>query len=438
MSARTFPAGKRVAITGLGMISPIGDDLETIWNHISTGKSGIRPLENLPTDCLPFKSGAEVKSFTGDIADYGPLDKALQRAIKKNMKVMCREIEMGVAAAQKALIHSQQAESHAPERCGCLFGCDYILTRPEEYVDGMRNCLEQTGTTDIQHWPTLGLPKVGPLWLLKYLPNMPNSHVSIYNDFRGPNNSITMREASMGLAVAEAASIIRRGAADLMIVGATGSRVHPLRITHVTMIDRLASECDPPSRMARPFDRTCDGMVLGEGAGAVILESWEMAQARGATIWGEVIGHGSAMFGPSPDGRDYIRMAVRNSLQSAIRSAPNMPRQWHVHAHGIGIPQADQSEALAIGDVLQGLGTIPVTTAKSYTGNLGAGSAALELACSILALKHNALFPILNLNDPMPAVTWSAAQLGQPSGSAFVHSSFTQQGQASSLVIAAA
>ena len=88
MSARTFPAGKRVAITGLGMISPIGDDLETIWNHISTGKSGIRPLENLPTDCLPFKSGAEVKSFTGDIADYGPLDKALQRAIKKNMKVM--------------------------------------------------------------------------------------------------------------------------------------------------------------------------------------------------------------------------------------------------------------------------------------------------------------------------------------------------------------
>ncbi|MEZ6075068.1 MAG: beta-ketoacyl synthase N-terminal-like domain-containing protein [Pirellulaceae bacterium] len=118
----------------------------------------------------------------------------------------------GVAAAQKALAHSGLGAERNPERCGCLFGCDYILTRPEEFADGMRNVREaKGGRFDVADWPQFGLPKVNPLWLLKYLPNMPNSHVSIYNDFRGPNNSLTVREASSNLSLAEAASIIQRG-----------------------------------------------------------------------------------------------------------------------------------------------------------------------------------------------------------------------------------
>ncbi len=206
---------KRVAITGLGLVSPIGSDLDQVWDSLTHSKSGISAIESLPTASLPMQSGGQVKDFTGAIEDYGDLDKSQQRAIKKNMKVMCREIEMGVAAAQKALAHSGLGPERNPERCGCLFGCDYILTRPEEFADGMRNVREaKGGRFDVADWPQFGLPKVNPLWLLKYLPNMPNSHVSIYNDFRGPNNSLTVREASSNLSLAEAASIIQRGAAD--------------------------------------------------------------------------------------------------------------------------------------------------------------------------------------------------------------------------------
>ena len=439
-------ADQRVVITGLGLVSPIGSDLDVVWSSLIEGRSGISEIENLDTSALPFTAGGEVKDFTGAIEGYGPLDKQLQRAIKKNMKVMCREIEMGVAASQKALAHSGLGEDRDPTRCGCLFGCDYILTRPEEYTDGLDSLREKSGADyDIRDWPVHGLGKVNPLWLLKYLPNMPNSHVSIYNDFRGPNNSITMREASMNLSVAEAASIIQRGAADAMLVGATGSRIHPLRTMQAFLTDRLASQRVNPSEMCRPFDQSSDGTVVGEGAGALMLESLASAEARGAKIWGEVIGAGAAMVGPhaAGDTRDYLRMAARTSLAAAIRSAGDrLPEAWHIHAQGMGSPEVDKSEALAIGDDLAEhagaqAGELPVTAAKSYFGNLGAGGAAVELISSLLALQHNQLFEIQNLENLIAEANWKPAQAGQDAGRGFLHSSFTYQGQASSLCIAA-
>ncbi len=433
----------RVVITGLGVVSPIGLDLDTIWSNLTEGRSGIGPIESMPTHSLVVKSAAECKSFKGEIEDYGPLDKVTQRSIKKNMKVMCREIEMGVAAAQKALAHSGLSEARDPERCGCLFGCDYILSRPEEYADGQINCRENTKSNDVADhvdaWPTFGLPKVNPLWLLKYLPNMPNSHVSIYNDFRGPNNAITVREASMHLSLAEATSIIERGAADVMLVGSTGSRIHPLRATHATLIDRLATEQANPASMSRPFDATCDGMVLGEGAGAVMIESLEHAQARGAKIWGEIVASGSAMSGPRSD-RDYMQQATFNSLRVTVeRAAERLGKDWHLHAQGLSDPSVDNSEAAAISQLFQQLGyQVPVTAAKSYFGNLGAGGAAVELICSLLALDRGSLFPILNLNKPLEAVSWKPASAGNKPGQGFVHCSCTMQGQAASIAIVAA
>ncbi|MFO0941306.1 MAG: beta-ketoacyl synthase N-terminal-like domain-containing protein [Pirellulales bacterium] len=438
-------SNKRVVITGLGVVSPIGCDLDTIWSNLTNGKSGITPIAHMPTNALPVKSGAECKSFTGDIEDYGQLDKQTQRAIKKNMKVMCREIEMGVAAAQKALQHSGLGETRDPERCGCLFGCDYILSRPEEYADGMYNC-QQPGNATTQDvagwaaaWPFHGLNKVNPLWLLKYLPNMPNSHVSIYNDFRGPNNALTVREASMHLSVAEAASIIDRGAADVMLVGSTGSRIQPVRATHACLIDRLASEQSDPTMMSRPFDASCDGMVLGEGAAAIMLESLEHAQARGAKIWGEVVGSGSAMSGPHA-GRDFMQQSTFNALRVCVqRATERLGKQWHLHAQGLSDPQVDQSEAAAISKLFDQLGYQgPVTAAKSYFGNLGAGGAGVELICSLLALDRGSLFPILNLKQPMSAAKWPAATIGTNPGKGFVHCSCTMQGQSASIAIVAA
>ena len=438
MSAANTP---RVVITGFGLVSPLGNEPDHVWEKLVAGDSGISPIESLPMEGLPMRSGGEVKDFTGAIEDYGTLDKTLQRAIKKNMKVMCREIEMGVAAAQKALFHSGLTTDRDPDRGGGLFGCDYILTRPEEFADGLINCRNGAGGEwRVADWPTSGLPKVNPLWLLKYLPNMPNSHVSIYNDFRGPNNAITVREASMNLSMAEATSIIQRGAADVMLVGATGSRIHPLRTAHVSLIERLASEQEAdPSRMSRPFDATADGMVLGEGAGAIMLESLEHATARGASIWGEVVGSGSSMVGPTTSRRDYLREALRLAMLATIAEAgPRWSEEHHIHAYGLSDPSVDASEALAIGDVLsdRGLAGTRVTAAKSYFGNLGAGAAAVEIICSLLALKHGQLFPIRNLTHPCEQANWSAAKQGDPAGDLFLHNSLTAQGQAACLAIA--
>ena len=435
----TISTTDRVVITGLGVISPLGCEPESLWQKIQAGNSGIGSLPSLPAPCLPIHFGSEVKDFTGAIEDYGPLDAGLKRSIKKNMKVMCREIEMGVAASQKALVHSGlPLGSHDPDRTGVLFGCDYILTRPEEFSDGIASCRDEHGEFHIERWPTHGLQKVNPLWLLKYLPNMPNSHVAIYNDFRGPNNSLTVREASMSLAVAEAADIINRGRADVMLVGATGTRIHPLRTMHAVLVEDLAGDADDPATMSRPFDASSDGMVLGEGAGAIVLESRRHAEARGAKIWGEIIGAGSAMVGPRGD-RDFLRMAVTTALHKALQQAgQRLPKRWHLHAHGLSCPGTDASEARAIADELSQLGAdgVPVLASKSYFGNLGAGTAAIELILSMLAMEHDALFPIRNLRQLRSEATWRAADSGEPAGEAFAHISYTLQGQASSLVIA--
>jgi len=428
----------RVVITGLGIVSPLGCEPDALWANIQAGRSGIAPLSALPASALPVHFGAEVREFTGAIEDYGVLDSGLKRAIKKNMKVMCREIEMGVAASQKALAHSRlPLGTHNPDRIGVLFGCDYILTRPEEYADGVQNCRDEAGRFLIERWPTHGLPKVNPLWLLKYLPNMPNSHVAIYNDLRGPNNSLTVREASMSLAVTESADIIRRGQADAMLVGATGTRIHPLRTMHTVLVEQLATnvEADPAS-MARPFDATSDGMVLGEGAGALVLESYAHAQARGAQVWGEILGGGSAMVGPQGN-RDYIQMAVGLAMKKALdQAATRLPESWHVHAHGLSVPEHDASEAAAIAGELARRGVdAPVVAAKSYFGNLGAGSGAVEMVLSMLAMQHDRLFPMRNLKQLRSQATWRPGTAADSAGAACVHISYTTQGQASCLVI---
>ena len=411
----------------MGLVSPIGCSLDEVWQNLTHQNSGIAPLQLLPTEILPFRSGGEARDFKGEIGDFGPLEKPLMKAIKKNMRVMCREIEMGVAASQKALTHSGLGVERDPDRIGCIFGCDYILTRPEEYEDGYRTCAANSGgDIAIGDWPTLGLPKVNPLWLLKYLPNMPNSHVSIYNDLRGPNNALTVREASMGLSVAEATRIIQRGSADAMLVGATGCRIHPMRTPQTALTERLAAECQDPSKMSRPFDQSCDGMVVGEGAGALLIESYEHASSRGAKIWGEVLAT-SATMANQPD---QLETALRLAYQNAIDSC-DLPSEWHFHAQGTCTLEADSAEAAAINGITNG--KVPVTAAKSYFGNLGAGSGAVELICSLLALEHNQLFPILNLENPIAAANWSSAP-HQP-GQAFAHSSFTLQGQTSCLIL---
>lgn len=432
----SIPEPRRVVITGAGVISPLGNSPAELQTALNQGKSGVGPLKSLPEGALPIRNGAEAQGFTGSIDDYGPLEKGLQRAIRKGQKVMCREIEMGVAAAQLALSDAALDESNRDrDRTGVIYGSDYIMTLPEEFAAGIQRCMDAEGRFDFSRWAELGLPQVNPLWLLKYLPNMPASHIAIYNDLRGPNNSLTLREASPCAALAEAYSTISRGHADVLVVGSTGSRVHPFRSLHASMQERLAPDREDPTSMSRPFDADRDGAVLGEGAAAMILETLEHANGRGAKILGEVVGYGSSTVAPL-SGPRHLQQALVNAMRSAIRgSAPE--QVGHIHAHGVGTRDGDAQEAAAIGEVFGDPQTAPpVVAAKSYFGNLGAGGGMVEVVASLLCLQSGQLFEALNYDTPDPECPIRMADARTPAGDQFVSTNVTPQGQATAVRIA--
>ena len=428
---------RRVVVTGLGLASPLGNSPEKLWQALAGRRSGIAPLSSIPSDGLPTRYGAEAREFTGSIEDFGPLEKGMARNIKKSLKMMCREIQMGVAVAQLALSHSRLPVPEIDrDRVGVLYGSDYMLTLPGDFADGIRNCLNERGEFDFTQWGEKGRPAVDPLWLLKYLPNLPASHIAIFNDLHGPNNSLTMREASSNLALAEAYQTISRGYADVMIAGATGTRVHNGRTLHVVTQEEIAEDRDDPATMSRPFDLHRSGLVIGEGAGAVILEELEYAQARGATIFGEVVGFGSTSV-VDKHGVGQTRQAVRNVLTQALRSSGLSPQDvGHINAHGVGTHKCDAEEAQGICEIFESRPDVPVTAAKSYFGSLGAGSGLVELIASLLSLQHDRLFPTLNYETPDPRCRVNVnTSLETPPGDSFITLNITPQGQASAVVV---
>ena len=429
---------RRVVITGVGIISPIGNTRETLWEALLRGQSGVGRLTPVHPHDLPVTFAAEASNFQGNIGDFGPLEPEQKRAIRKALKVMCRESQMGVASAQLALADARIAPGKVdPQRAGVSFGADYMLSTPDEFSEGILRCLDSRGRFEFSCWGTHGMPRMSPLWLLKYLPNMPASHLAIFNDFRGPNNSLTLREAAANAAVAEAFQIILRGSADVMLAGATGSRIHPMKIIHAAQQEQLAAANGDPTRASRPFDRDRTGMVLGEGAGAIVLEELSAAEARGADIYAELVaGASSSAIGPNLQARR--RQAMVNVLCAVLHGAGACPDDvGHFHAHGLSTRSADVEEARAINEVFgRRAKPLPVVAAKSYFGNLGAGSGMVELVASLLALRHDRLFPVLNYETPDPECPLAA--VGQPrdgAGSSLVSLNVTPQGQASAVMV---
>jgi len=429
---------RRVVITGVGLVSPLGNTKESLWQSLAAGHSGVATLNNPIGEGFPVEFGGEARGFTGEIDDFGPLEKEQKKAIRKGLKVMCRECQMGVASAQLALTDAGITfGSLDPERTGISYGCDYLLSLAEEFAEGILQCLDEQGKFQFPRWGSEGMPKMSPLWLLKYLPNMPASHLAIYNDFRGPNNSVTLREASANAALSEAFHIIVRGDADVMLVGATGSRLHPMKMVHALQQEQLATGNGDPAAASRPFDRNRRGMVLGEGSGAVVLEELAVAETRKATIYGEVLAGSNS----SAIGRRLVAhrdKAMVNALQGVLRASRVGPDAiGHLNAHGLSTRTSDIEESRAIGEVFGArAANLPVVAVKSYFGNLGAGSAMIELISSLLALQHGRLFPVLNYqcSDPHCPVTVVTDNETSP-GASFVKLSVTPQGQASAVLV---
>jgi 3-oxoacyl-[acyl-carrier-protein] synthase II len=343
---------------------------------------------------------------------------------------------MGVAVAQLAITDARlDLPSLDRDRIGVLYGSDYMLTLPQEFTAGIRNCTDEHGKFHFDRWAEKGLPAVEPLWLLKYLPNLPACHIAIFNDLHGPNNSLTLREASTNIAIAEAYCTIARGHADVMITGSTGTRVHPARTLHVVLLEEIAKGSDPV-RLSRPFDADRNGMVIGEGAGAIMLEELEYAQRRGATILGEVIGFASSTV-CNRAGIGQYRDALRNVLAQSLRSANLKPEQvGHINAHGISTRATDAAEAQAIHDVFGSRSKpVPVVAPKSYFGNLGAASGMIELLASLRAMNEGRLFRTLNYETPDSQCPVHIAEEGSAPGDTFISTNVTAQGQASGVVI---
>ena len=262
--------------------------------------------------------------------------------------------------------------------------------------------LSGTESEGYTRWGEDSLGKIAPLWLLRQLPNMPACHVAIEHNAKGPNNTITSADASPLLALQEAIRCINRGHADAMIVGACSSAIHPVDIARISLYEDLSHENDP-DRACRPFDKERDGTIVGEGSAVFVVERLEHAVARGTDIYCEVLGVGSGCDGRGYDNGSGGRGLV-NAINTAMQRANVQPAELgHINAHGKGTRRDDFVEAQAyyrsFGDIAA---KVPITAMKSYFGNFDAGSGAVELAGSILALKHRQLPATLNYKHPDP------------------------------------
>ncbi len=415
---------RRVVITGLGLITPLGRDVDSFWQSLMSGKSAVRPLRAIDPTHIASRIAAEIPDF--DAMGY------VEKTQRRSLKMMARPIQLAVAAAQAAIDQGKVDKTKLdPTRFGVEFGAGLIASELPELTDAAAvsvNC--RPATIDLVKWGEHGLGVIQPLWMLKYLPNMPACHISILHNAQGPNNSITESDAASLLALGEADRIIRRDAADFFLVGGCESKVNPLSMVRLSLFANLSRRNDEPEKACRPFDRGRDGSVVGEGSTVLVVEELEHAKRRGAEILAELVGFGAA-FDRKLDGKGLAR-ACRAALAQANITADDLD---HVNAHGLGGLKEDTWEAAGLAEVV---GTrVPVFAAKGYLGNLGAASGSTELAMSFLALVKGVLPATINHEDPDPACP-IAVHTGDPREVRKPYAlkvGFTPMGQCAAVVI---
>lgn len=386
---------RRVVITGLGMLTPCGRGWQPYWEAVLKAQSHIRFLSNFPLNGYPTK-------IAGEIPNFNPADFVKQR---KSIKLMSREIQLGVAASylaiQDAALNLSQIDL---TRFGISLGTGIINTELDEISVGIRNAIGTDGKFWMSKFGQDGIRSMFPLWFLKYLPNMPACHISITHGLVGPSNTITTSSAAGSQAIGEAFRVIQRGDADLMMAGGTDSKVNAMGISRFNLLGLLSNREENPETAYRPFDHLHDGMVLGEGAGLVILEEWEHAKKRGAHIYGEVAGYGSSSdFNCDPRIHEDAT-GKRCAMVRALDDSEMEPDEVNlVVANGSGIPKEDIQESTALYSIFENsMGDLRVSGVKPITGHLVYGSGGVEIQAALLALQDNVVPPLANLDKPHP------------------------------------
>src|SRR5438445_5889643 len=353
------PSSRRAVVTGLGMVTPIGTGKAAFWEALSSRRSGIRPLTAFDASALPCRVAGQIDGF--DAKQY------IDKKERKSIKVMSRTIQLAVAGAQLALDDAGVDKAQLdPARFGVEFGAGLIASELEEIGPRARISVDaQRDFVDLDKWGAEGLASMPPLWMLKYLPNMLASHVSILHNAQGPNNTVTENEVASLLALGEAYRIMGRDLADFFLVGGADSKLNPLSLVRHNLFMPLTRRNDAPEKACRPFDRGRDGVVLGEGSTVLVLEELEHARRRGAHIYAEVVGFGSA-FDRGRTGAGLAR-AVRTAMEDAGVGPGDLD---HVNAQGYSTQDADVIEAQALREVFGPPPASPsVFAPKRYVGN---------------------------------------------------------------------
>ncbi len=401
---------RRVVITGLGAICPLGMGVRPIYEALLEGRNGIHRIEAFDPSGFDSQVGGEVGKLK--MGDYVP------KSHRKSTKVMARDIELAVVAAYEAVKDAnlrtkcfaergelEEADPVDPTRFGANIGAGLICADLHELAGALATAADDDGTFDIRKWGSDGMANLTPLWLLKFLPNMLACHVTIVHDAQGASNTITCGEASSQLAIGEAFRTITSDTADICICGGAESKLNPMGLMRQSLLKRLAADHnDSPAKACRPFDVDRSGTVISEGGGLIILEERNHARQRGARIYGELIGFGAGAnttgwVRPDESGA-AVAVAVRKALADADVEARDIDL---VVTFGTGIPLQDLAEArglhAALGDHAK---QVPCVAWKGPMGNNGAGSGAIDFAVGVLASAEGKIPPSQNVDQVDP------------------------------------
>ncbi len=387
---------RRVVVTGIGCVTPMGADVETMWRRLLAGESGVGYISIFDASGFPTKIAAEVRDWDISQADENPED----------WKYQGRHTRFAVGAAKQAMADSDlELEKVEPTRFGVYTGCGEGQQDFNRFAEMMVAALDgHKDKLDLTKFIHKGLETLHPIAELEQEPNMPAGHLASLFNAQGPNVNCLTACAASSQAIGEAVEIIRRGEADVMLSGGAHTMIHPFGVTGFNLLTAISTRNDEPTRASRPFDRDRDGFVLGEGASMLILESLEGAQARGAKIHGEIVGYGSTadafrITDTHPEGRGAIAC-----MKMAIDDAGLNPDDVdYINAHGTSTTVNDKVETLAIKRVFgERAYKIPASSTKSMMGHLIAAAGATELIICLLAIRDNAVPPTTNYENPDP------------------------------------
>jgi 3-oxoacyl-[acyl-carrier-protein] synthase II len=371
MSDRGLEGRPRVAVTGLGVKTPAGSDVETFWARLLSGEATARTIQNFDPSALPITFAGEVHEFD-PVPYFGP----------KESRRQDRVTQLGFGAAADALADAGELGAD-PSRCAVIIGTG---------VGGLHT-LEENERIYIEK----GASRVSPFFVPMMMPNATAGVVAMQLGWTGPNLCVATACSAGAHAIGEGARLIRDGTADVVMAGGTEAAVTPLTIAAFARMGALSSRTDDPQRASRPFDADRDGFVIGEGASCVVLESLERARARGATIYGEVVGYGRNadayhITAPSPGGA-----GAATCMQMALDDAGiDASAIGHVNAHGTSTELNDAAEAEAVRKVF-GDSPPPVTSTKGVTGHLIGAAGAVEAVAALLSVRDGVVPPTANL-----------------------------------------